>query len=194
VLSLRGSVCLYQGEELGLTETDLLFEELTDPRGIRFWPEDKGRDGCRTPMPWDQGRAPNGFTTGTPWLPIKPPQSALNVASQEGDPNSTLAFYRTILAWRKTHPVLALGDIDFCDTDEPILAFRRSSEDGDMLCVFNLSPHDHIIAMSGLHDGAGAEPVSERATLGHDSLQLGPNGFAFIALDHSSRATIGKLV
>tara|TARA_R110002124_G_scaffold44422_14_gene135592 strand:- start:10172 stop:11527 length:1356 start_codon:yes stop_codon:yes gene_type:complete len=98
VLSLKGSVCLYQGEELGLPEADLLFEELTDPRGIRFWPEDKGRDGCRTPIPWEEGAAPNGFTTGTPWLPVKPAQSALNVASQNADETSTLAFYRRILA------------------------------------------------------------------------------------------------
>ena len=52
-MSLRGSVCLYQGEELGLTEADLAFEDLQDPYGIRFWPEFKGRDGCRTPMVWD---------------------------------------------------------------------------------------------------------------------------------------------
>jgi alpha-glucosidase len=55
LLTLKGSVCLYQGEELGLPEADILFEELTDPPGIRFWPEYKGRDGCRTPMPWDEG-------------------------------------------------------------------------------------------------------------------------------------------
>ncbi|MBS3849470.1 alpha glucosidase [Devosia sp. BSSL-BM10] len=193
VLSLKGSVCLYQGEELGLTETDLLFEELTDPRGIRFWPEDKGRDGCRTPMPWDQGLPPNGFTTGKPWLPLKPEQSALNVAGQNADDGSTLAFFRTILAWRKNHPTLALGDITFCDTPEPVLAFRRSSGNDAMLCVFNLSADDHTVAMTGLHDGTSLEPVSERAVLSHDSLQLGANGFAFIALDSSSTATLGGL-
>ena len=71
-------------------EADILFEELTDPPGIRFWPEYKGRDGCRTPMPWDEGEAPNGFTTGKPWLPVKPEHSALNVAAQNADPDSTL--------------------------------------------------------------------------------------------------------
>ena len=52
MLSLRGSVCLYQGEELGLTEAYVPFEELQDPYGKRFWPKFRGRDGCRTPMPW----------------------------------------------------------------------------------------------------------------------------------------------
>ena len=54
--SLRGSICLYQGEELGLQEAELAFEDLRDPYGIRFWPGYKGRDGCRTPMVWEAGR------------------------------------------------------------------------------------------------------------------------------------------
>ena len=193
MLSLRGSVCLYQGEELGLPETAMLFEELTDPRGIRFWPQDPGRDGCRTPMPWDEGNPPNGFTTGTPWLPVKPPQSALNVAGQNADPGSTLAFYRTILAWRKTHPVLSLGDIAFFDVAEPVLAFRRATETGAMLAVFNLSPHAHAIAVTGLGEGVALEPVSERATFSASVIQLGANGYAFIAIDVSSTAAIADL-
>ena len=193
VLSLRGSVCLYQGEELGLPETDLLFEELTDPRGLRFWPEDKGRDGCRTPIPWDGGTPPNGFTTGTPWLPIKPAQSALNVADQNADASSTLAFYRTLLAWRKNHPVLAVGDIAFFDLAEPILAFRRSTQAGAMLCVFNLSAHDHAVVITGLHEGIGLEPVSERATLSEAVMHLAANGYAFIALDSASTAAVSDV-
>ena len=54
LLSLRGSVCLYQGEEIGLTEADLAYEDLRDPYGIQFWPDFKGRDGCRTPMVWEE--------------------------------------------------------------------------------------------------------------------------------------------
>ncbi|PJN94364.1 alpha-glucosidase, partial [Amaricoccus sp. HAR-UPW-R2A-40] len=81
LLSLQGSICVYQGEELGQTETDLAYDELTDPQGLRFWPENKGRDGCRTPMVWDD--APNGgFSTGAPWLPVKAPQAARHVAGQ----------------------------------------------------------------------------------------------------------------
>ena len=140
LLTLRGSVCLYQGEELGMTESELLFEELTDPRGIRFWPEDKGRDGCRTPIPWDAGEAPNGFTTGTPWLPVKPEQSTFNVQSQQNDPESTLNAYRALLAFRKAHTALFDGDMEFIKTAEPVLAFRRLDDAESLLCVFNLSP------------------------------------------------------
>ena len=193
VLSLKGSVCLYQGEELGLPEADLLFEELTDPRGIRFWPEDKGRDGCRTPIPWEEGAAPNGFTTGTPWLPVKPAQSALNVASQNADETSTLAFYRRILAWRKTRPMLALGEIAFFEVAEPILAFRRDSDAGAMLCIFNLSAADHAVAVTDLPAAAGLEAVSERAVLDGEGLHLSANGYAFIAIEGTSKAAVSDL-
>jgi len=189
VLSLKGSVCLYQGEELGLPETDLLFEELTDPRGIRFWPEDKGRDGCRTPIPWDMGEAPNGFTTGTPWLPVKPIQSLLNVTGQNGDENSTLAFYRTILAWRKMHPALQTGDIAFSKTAEPVLAFTRTLGNDALFCVFNLSAEPQTLAVSGL-DGAAPEPVSQGATLGDAALTLGPNGYAFFPVGAGQKFTV----
>ena len=162
LLTLRGSVCLYQGEELGLPETELLFEELTDPRGIRFWPEDKGRDGCRTPIPWTAGDPPNGFTSGTPWLPIKHPQSVLNVEAQEADPDSILHSYRRILAWRKAHPALLDGDIVFIETAEPVLAYRRTSPQGSMVCVFNLSPQPVTVKVGG---AAALDPISGGAAL-----------------------------
>jgi alpha-glucosidase len=178
LLSFRGSVCLYQGEELGLPETDMLFEELTDPPGIRFWPEYKGRDGCRTPIPWDDGEPPNGFTTGTPWLPVKAAQSALNVARQNADENSILNFYRKILAFRREHPVLIDGGIEFLKTSEPVLAFRRTSADGDMLCVFNLSAAPVRVTVENA-PGAGPLPISQAAELARNRLTLGANGYAF---------------
>ena len=180
LLSLKGSVCLYQGEELGLPQADINFEELTDPPGIRFWPEYKGRDGCRTPMPWEEGKPPNGFTTGKPWLPVKAPHAALNVARQEADPNSMLAFYRRLLTWRRGHDALVDGDIAFFKVAEPVLAFRRSSPEGNLVCVFNLSPEVLTVTVTGLADDAVPESASERASLKRQKLTLGPNGYAFI--------------
>ena len=69
LFSLRGTPCIYQGEELALPEAEVPYELLVDPYGIEFWPDFKGRDGCRTPYPWDQSSGA-GFTRGTPWLPI----------------------------------------------------------------------------------------------------------------------------
>ncbi|MDI9237826.1 alpha-glucosidase family protein [Lysobacter sp. LF1] len=138
VCSLRGSVCLYQGEELGLPEADVPFEALQDPYGIAFWPTFKGRDGCRTPMPWN-GDAQAGFSVRAPWLPVPAAHTGLSVAMQDAQPASVLNGVRHLLRWRKSHPALVGGDIAFLDAPEPVLAFTRRSGDEMLLVVFNLS-------------------------------------------------------
>src|SRR5690606_7828497 len=138
VCSLRGSVCLYQGEELGLPEADVPFEALRDPYGVTFWPNFKGRDGCRTPMPWNGG-AGAGFTSGTPWLPIPAAHRRISVAAQDADPSSTLNVVRRFLRWRAGHAALVEGDIAFLDAPEPVLAFVRSHAGERLLVVLNLS-------------------------------------------------------
>ncbi|MEO6264306.1 MAG: alpha-glucosidase [Luteimonas sp.] len=138
VCSLRGSVCLYQGEELGLGEAEVPFEALRDPYGMSFWPSFKGRDGCRTPMPWDTG-AQAGFTTGTPWLPIPDAHRARSIAVQETDPGSPLNAVRHFLRWRRAQPGLLHGGIRFLDAPEPVLALLREHEQGSLLGIFNLS-------------------------------------------------------
>jgi alpha-glucosidase len=138
VCSLRGSVCLYQGEELGLPEADVPFEALQDPYGKTFWPNFKGRDGCRTPMPWDDS-AQAGFSDGKPWLPIPPEHVERNVALQDADPGSVLNAARAFLRWRRTQPALRQGSIRFIDTSEPVLAFIRECDAQTLLVAFNLS-------------------------------------------------------
>ena len=160
LLSLEGSVCLYQGEEFGQLETELSYDELLDPQGITFWPEDKGRDGCRTPMVWDHADAGGGFTTGRPWLPIKPPQRA-HAADLQG-PDGVLDFYKRMLALRKGSADLRAAKTVFLDTADPVLAFRR----GSTLCVFNLSdaavPYDvpagFSVVLAQNYSGAGLGP------------------------------------
>ncbi len=139
LLSLRGTVLLYQGEELGLPEVDLRRDQLRDPVGDLYYPIAKGRDGCRTPMPWNAD-APNlGFTTGTPWLPPGPAHKPLAVSKQDGDADSTLNFARQFLARRKTSAALRSGAIDLVDAPSPLLAFTRTHESERVLCVFNMS-------------------------------------------------------
>jgi alpha-glucosidase len=173
IIGLKGSICIYQGEELGLPQADILFEELTDPPGIRFWPEYKGRDGERTPMPWDEGEAPNGFSTSKPWLPVKPEHSALSVAAQNADPDSVLNFYRAALAFRRAHPALIDGDIEFMKVNEPLLAFRRRNADESLVCVYNLSADTLKVTFDGdaeLLLGQDTERLKGKLT-------LGPNGW-----------------
>ncbi len=136
--SLRGSVCIYQGEELGLPEAEVPYEALQDPYGITFWPNFKGRDGCRTPMPWD-GSGTAGFSPAAPWLPIPEEHRALSVAGQQAEPDSVLQSFRHFMQWRATQPALRLGAIEFVDAPEPVLMFRRRHGGECLLMVFNLS-------------------------------------------------------
>jgi alpha-glucosidase len=139
LLSLRGSVCLYQGEELGLTEATLRFEELADPYGIRFWPEFAGRDGCRTPMVWEPNEPNAGFSSGArSWLPVSPEHLGKAVNPSAGNPASMLSHYRRMLAFRRAHPALRSGAIALVDAPPDMLAYIRTHEEERILCVFNL--------------------------------------------------------
>jgi alpha-glucosidase len=142
LLSQRGSVCIYQGEELGLTEADIAYADLQDPYGIQFWPEFKGRDGCRTPMPWDAQALQAGFSTAErTWLPIPVEHQLKAVSAQYGDPASVLEQYRRFLAFRKANPALSKGEISFLATEEPLLAYERQYGNETILCMFNMSPN-----------------------------------------------------
>ncbi len=136
---LRGSVCLYQGEELGLSEADISFEDIKDPYGIKFWPEFKGRDGCRTPMVWENSNQAGGFSQGNPWLPVAPEHLQKSVEVQEKQANAILHHYRRAIAFRKEHRVLGKGDCSQVRADGNIVIFTRKLADETMLCAFNLS-------------------------------------------------------
>jgi alpha-glucosidase len=168
LLSFEGSICLYQGEELGQTQTDLALDEIIDPQGKAFWPEDKGRDGCRTPMAWEAQAPHGGFTTGTPWLPIKAPQHEHALDRQIGKPGSVRETYKAMLALRRSEPALRLAPTEFLDAPEPILAFRR----GDLLCAFNLSRTPASLDLPG----TGQLLFSQDADWADGALRFGPNG------------------
>ena len=136
---LRGTACLYQGEELGLEEAELAYADIRDPYGRTMWPVYKGRDGARTPMPWRAEAAAGGFTAGEPWLPVPAAHRARAVDRQAADPASPLATTRAFLAWRRSQPALRVGDWKRLDAAEPVLAFIRRSAAGDALVLaFNL--------------------------------------------------------
>ncbi len=138
---LRGTVYLYQGEELGLPEASIPFEKIQDPWGKYLWPEWQGRDGCRTPMPWHEAENNAGFTSaGEPWLPMPEAHRLRSVDIQQTNSDSVLSFSKTFLNWRKTQPALKTGDIDFLETgSEKIIAFERTLEEVKIICAFNVS-------------------------------------------------------
>lgn len=148
ILSLRGSVCLYQGEELGLTESEILFEDLQDPYGIEFWPKFKGRDGCRTPMIWETENRQAGFTDGKPWLPISAEHLGMAVSVQENDEASLLNHYKDMLRFRSNHPEFAKGSIRFLNLIEGALLFERSLGKSTILVAINMSDQEKLIEVS----------------------------------------------
>lgn len=140
ISAMRGSMCLYQGSELGLPQAEVPQERLLDPYGIEFFPEFKGRDGSRTPMPWCEHETHCGFSDQEPWLPI--PDShrrhARNV--QENAPGSFLNRLRRFMAWRAERRELRIGNMEFVDLHPDVLAFeRRLDSNPATFCAFNLS-------------------------------------------------------
>lgn len=172
--SLRGSVCMYQGEELGLGEARVAFEDLQDPYGITFWPNFKGRDGCRTPMPWhfDKDCPQAGFSSATPWLPVGEQHHNQAVSLQDADDNSILNAFRAFMAWRKTQPALLEGDIEFIETPEPILAFYRTHGGAKLLCVFNLADTDASFELNHTNIRVHNELIHHSGSLLNNTLTL----------------------
>jgi len=138
LLTLRGAPFLYYGEEIGLPQTFIPRDEILDPPGRRYWPLYRGRDGCRTPMPWD-GSPGAGFTSGRPWLRLGPDASLRNVAAQRADPRSLLAFYRRLIRLRRETPALRLGRQTFLqEQPREALGYLRETEGQAVWVLLNL--------------------------------------------------------
>ena len=182
VCALRGSVCVFQGEELGLGEAEVPYEALRDPYGIAFWPAFKGRDGCRTPMPWDSNERA-GFSSSEPWLPVPRQHLALSVEAQERDPSSALHGFRKLLAWRRQQDLLIGGDIEFLASTDSVLAFRRFDEHGALLAAFNLSAQPASVALPKIQvmRAIGGHGLPE-GSFANATLSLPGHGVAFYQL------------
>ena len=147
LLSLRGTVCLYQGEELGLTEAYVSYEDLQDPYGIRFWPKFRGRDGCRTPIPWIPDNQNGGFSDAKPWLPVAVEHLQRSVGNQLANDDSTLAFYRQMIHFRRAWPPLVKGTLEELWSGDGIVSFVRAHQGQRLFCAFNMSNLAHPVAL-----------------------------------------------
>jgi len=182
LLSLKGTTLIYQGEELGLPQARLSRDQLRDPVGDLYWPYTAGRDGARTPMPWDPAQPNLGFTAGRPWLPMAREHQGLTVAAQEADPDSTLAFARAMIALRKGSAALTLGALEFLEVADPVLAYIRVEGAERIACVFNFSDAPVAPNIAALE---GAELLALRAgeaELRGASLGLSPYAAVFLRL------------
>jgi len=171
---LRGTLFLYQGEELGLTQSEVPFSCIQDPVGKAHWPHNKGRDGCRTPMPWKSNALHAGFSHATPWLPLDAAHQASAVDVQANDDYSFLQLTRRLLHLRRMHPALRLGHFEVLHADDHLLIILRHYADEAVLCAFNFSNQSHTRTLS-----RSFTPSATAWTLGqfhwqNQDMQLGP--------------------
>jgi len=148
-LTLPGTPIMYYGEEIGMANNDpTRKEDVKDPIGRLGWPEEKGRDGERTPMQWND--TPNaGFTKGIPWLPVPTSYQTHNVATERKDPNSILNFYQRLLALRHTNRALLDGDwIALNENDQNVFAYLRRYKNQAVLVVLNMSSESHDLNLN----------------------------------------------
>ncbi len=174
IMCLRGSVCIYQGEELGLPEADVSFDDLQDPYGIEFWPEFKGRDGCRTPMVWTPDSQNGGFSDDKPWLPVAAEHLHLAVAAQEDEPGTLLHHYRKAIAFRQAHSALRRGDNDKMRVSGDILYFTRRDDNQEIFCAFNISETPSDFDMPAGHWAEIGDELGGAHVSADGKLHLGP--------------------
>jgi len=161
---LRGTIILYYGEELGLTQVDVPFDRLQDPEAIANWPLTLSRDGARTPMPWVGDAVGLGFSATDPWLPTGADHAALAVDRQEADAASLLNLTRRLLKVRHASDALMRGTMTVITATDDVLVFERRIDGETLRCCFNfgaqpvdLAPADedgwHIVESVGTVDG-----------------------------------------
>ncbi len=185
----RGTPYVFQGEELGMTNYPWLdIEEFRDIESVNHYTEAlargedladvlaglraRSRDNARTPMQWDAS-ARAGFTTGTPWLPVNPNSSEINVAAQRDDPDSVLAHYRRLIGLRHDEPAVAHGDFTMLLPDDPaVYAFTRGWEGVELLVLCNVSSSPAAVPVDGLASWADAALLlGTHGTAGTGTLQ-----------------------
>jgi alpha-glucosidase len=145
LVSLRGNIFLYQGEELALPQANIGFDDLRDPEAIANWPLTLGRDGARTPMPWASDAVTGGFSTARPWLPLPDEHLTLAVDVQEGDSNSQLALTRRLIALRNRSEALRIGAMRIIEASPTVLILERTSGAGQVVCLFNFGNAVHTL-------------------------------------------------
>ena len=147
-LTLRGTPIMYYGEEIGMTTTPpARKEDVKDPLGITGWPQEKGRDGERTPMQWDES-VNAGFSKAAPWLPVPPSYKTHNVADESRDPDSVLSFYKKVLKLRHTNKALLDGDYTpLNENDESVLSYLRAYKNEAVLVALNMSATEQKVSL-----------------------------------------------
>ena len=155
---MPGTVFVYNGAELGLPNAELPDEVLQDPVWERSGRVERGRDGCRVPMPWSGSAPPYGFSSSSQtWLPMPVDWGSLTVESQLADPSSTLMLYRRAIELRTGRAEFAGDAVEWLGDS----TFRRP---GGLVCAFNAGeapialPDGEVLLTSGPLEGGLLPP------------------------------------
>ena len=183
ILGLRGAPFLYYGEEIAMVDVDIPRDEIVDPPALRAGPDfpwyDRSR--CRTPMQWTAGEGA-GFTTGRPWLRLAPDAEERNVAVQADDPDSVLATYRRVLAYRRTAPALRTGTMERLESGSPdVLAWTRTHGDQRLMVVVNFVAEPRRIDVDSLGGGRWAARIGSH----REPAMVDPNGVLDLRADEA---------
>lgn len=139
LLTLRGTPTIYYGDEIGMHDVAIPFDEIKDPQGLNMPDKNLSRDPARTPMQWDDSKNA-GFTEGAPWLRLDKAYARMNVQGQKEDPHSMLNLYRRLIQLRQSEPSLLTGNYTPVYVDSQLLAFTRRSEGNpSFLIILNLT-------------------------------------------------------
>lgn len=139
LFTLRGTITLYYGDEIGMRDVNVPIERIVDPRGLNMPDKNLGRDPQRTPMQWDAS-AHGGFTSGKPWLPVDRLTASRNVESQRKDEDSLLALHRRLIRLRQSEAAFTRGDFLPVYADTQLISYLREAPDADrFLVVLNLT-------------------------------------------------------
>jgi alpha-glucosidase len=180
LVCLRGTIFLYQGEELGLPQAHVPFDRLRDPFAIAAYTGGSGRDGARTPIPWTAANASAGFSTSPDtWLPVDDAQRPLAVDRQESDPGSMLNFTRKLIALRRGSAALREGAATVVGAPEGVLAFEREAPGERLLCVFELSGQGRVVPVPA---GSAVLAVFGEANVRENELVIGEFSGALVLL------------
>ena len=161
LLASRAASLFYYGDEIGMKTTPPeRVEDVKDPVGRTGWPREKGRDGERTPMQWDDSTNA-GFTTGTPWLPVPPTYTTVNANAADRDPDSLLAWYRKLIQLKKTDPVMAHGANVMLDSENTkVLSWMRQLPGASPIVVsVNFTAVPQTVNLTGGSAGLKSGPV-----------------------------------
>jgi len=182
--TLPGVACIYQGEELGLGEAQIAPADMRDPYGVSFYPAFVGRDGCRTPMPWQSAARFGGFTEGArAWLPMPGEHLAKAADRQIADDASLLNDYRRFLRWRQSEPAVLRGRMRVLAIPEPLFAIERSIDSRRIVAVFNLEARTIGLASSVLPHCQVIEATRSDVDVTSDSLLFPPYSVFFGLID-----------